>query len=252
MIKLRDLLKILDINAFKNQQHRWAKGSIQVAIKLMKRVLSSQFSAHVKREAWYHLTGNIAYLMMAIFVTILPYTLILRKNRLFEVPTGLDVIILFCATGSILLFYGASQYEVQPKSWIQKLWLLPVVLMVGIGLVFNNTKAVIEALLRMESSFVRTPKWAIDVNDDQRESVELRRSTYKSSKGMLPLIELIFAGYYLFGLWICITGELYFSFPFVLLFFSGFLYVGFLSSGINWPRKSIKERISKVDQVLEG
>ena len=41
---------------FKQQAHRWTKGSFQTAIKLLPRILrSNQLSGGIKMEAFYHL-----------------------------------------------------------------------------------------------------------------------------------------------------------------------------------------------------
>ena len=48
----------VDINALKSQQHRWAKGSIQVARKLLPGLLSGPYPFRVKMEAFFHLGAN--------------------------------------------------------------------------------------------------------------------------------------------------------------------------------------------------
>src|SRR2546428_4597174 len=55
----------VEMNAFKSQQHRWAKGSIQTGLKLLPSILRSHLPAGVKIEAFFHLTSNAAYLLMA-------------------------------------------------------------------------------------------------------------------------------------------------------------------------------------------
>ena len=53
-----------DMNAFKIQQHRWAKGAIEVMKKLLPTIWASDISRKSKVEATFHLTGNISYLLM--------------------------------------------------------------------------------------------------------------------------------------------------------------------------------------------
>src|SRR5918993_489242 len=45
----------VEMNSFKSQQHRWAKGSIQTFRKLMPRLLQSNLPLGVKAEAFFHL-----------------------------------------------------------------------------------------------------------------------------------------------------------------------------------------------------
>jgi cellulose synthase/poly-beta-1,6-N-acetylglucosamine synthase-like glycosyltransferase len=48
----------VEMNAFKSQQHRWAKGSIQTFLKLMPRILHSDLPLRVKAEAFFPLSAN--------------------------------------------------------------------------------------------------------------------------------------------------------------------------------------------------
>ena len=54
----------VEMNAFKSQQHRWAKGSVQVMLKLLPDVWRAKLPFRQKMEAFYHLTGNLAFPLM--------------------------------------------------------------------------------------------------------------------------------------------------------------------------------------------
>ena len=56
----------VEMNAFKAQQARWAKGLMQTAKKILPRVMRSNEPTHVKAEAVFHLTANISYPFMII------------------------------------------------------------------------------------------------------------------------------------------------------------------------------------------
>src|SRR4051812_35654469 len=59
--------------AFKQQAHRWTKGSMQTAIKLLPKILRSKhLPLTVKSEAFFHLTCTIVYPLMVI-LTVLMY-----------------------------------------------------------------------------------------------------------------------------------------------------------------------------------
>lgn len=59
--------------AVKAQQHRWAKGSIQTARKLLPRILASRLPLRVKLESLVHLTSNAAYpLLLGLTLALLP------------------------------------------------------------------------------------------------------------------------------------------------------------------------------------
>ena len=56
------------INAFKSQQHRWAKGSIQTAKKNLGNLFRSDFPMPVKIQAFLHLTHYMVHPMMILVV----------------------------------------------------------------------------------------------------------------------------------------------------------------------------------------
>src|SRR6186713_2701891 len=56
----------VEMNAFKSQQHRWAKGSIQTCLKLLPQILHADLPLAVKAEAFFHLTANFNYLLMSL------------------------------------------------------------------------------------------------------------------------------------------------------------------------------------------
>jgi cellulose synthase/poly-beta-1,6-N-acetylglucosamine synthase-like glycosyltransferase len=54
----------VEINAFKAQQRRWAKGVMQVGLKLYPRIWLAPLPLRVKLEMFFRLTGNISYPLM--------------------------------------------------------------------------------------------------------------------------------------------------------------------------------------------
>src|SRR4030095_8237230 len=69
------------------------------------------------------------------------------------------------ATASVSMFYLVSQRELYPD-WRRRMKYLPFLMATGIGLSVSNSKAVIEALLGIKSSFKRTPKYRIETKQD--------------------------------------------------------------------------------------
>ena len=71
------------MNAFKSQQRRWSKGSIQTCLKILPAILRSDLPLRVRTEAFFHLTANFNYLLiMALVVLIVPSVLIRGAFRL--------------------------------------------------------------------------------------------------------------------------------------------------------------------------
>src|SRR5919201_3520243 len=68
----------VEMSSFKAQQFRWAKGSIQVAKKLLPRILRSNATFAQKSEAFFHLTNNFAYPLLILLSLLLLPNLVYR------------------------------------------------------------------------------------------------------------------------------------------------------------------------------
>ncbi len=211
----------VEMNSFKTQQHRWTKGSIQSAKKLIPTILRSDFSPRVKLEAILHLTNNIAYPMVLLLVLLVLPAVVLRQNDQLYSSPWLGIAVLFAATFSFCIFYICSQKEVH-RDWAGRIVYLPMVLSLGVGMALNNALAVIEGLFGMKSEFRRTPKYRIESEKDR-----WRNKVYSGRRNLLPFLEIGMGVYMAVALIYCIRHGLFAVTPFVFLFLCGFLYVGF-------------------------
>src|SRR5688572_26090157 len=214
----------VEINAFKAQQRRWAKGVMQVGIKLYPRIWRAALPLRVKLEMFFRLTGNISYPLM-IVASFLQFPLLLvRYNQPFYHLMILDLPLLFFSSISVFLFYGTAVWYLDERR-APRLLHLPLVMALGIGLAFSNARAVLEALLGIKSEFVRTPKYNVEETSDET----WKAKKYKRKRGLLPLLEVVFSIYFLLA--ILYAGHLHMwgTIPFLLLFFIGFGYMGVMS-----------------------
>jgi cellulose synthase/poly-beta-1,6-N-acetylglucosamine synthase-like glycosyltransferase len=213
----------VDMNAFKSQQHRWAKGSIQTAKKLLPRILRSSLPWRVKAEAFFHLFNNLAYLLMVVLSVMMPVSIYIRWYYHLESSLWVDLPIFVFATLSIGTFYACSQREIYPD-WKARLWYLPFNLAIGIGLAVNNSKAVLEALLGKKSEFTRTAKFAISKKSDRWQNKK-----YKTNVGVPTAVEILLGVYFTVAMVFSLVNRMWAS-AYCLLFFQvGFLYVGMSS-----------------------
>ncbi|HKR02281.1 MAG TPA: glycosyltransferase [Pyrinomonadaceae bacterium] len=214
----------VEINAFKAQQRRWAKGVMQVGLKLFRRIWAARLPLRVKLEMFFRLTGNISYPLM-IVVSLLQFPLLLvRYNQGFYHLMVFDVPLLFFSTLSVLLFYGTGVWYLD-KRRSPRLLHLPLVMGLGIGLAFSNARAVVEALVGYRTEFVRTPKYRVE---EQRDET-WKRKKYKRKRGWLPLLELGFSVYFLLAIMYAVRMHLWGTIPFLFLFFFGYGYMGVMS-----------------------
>jgi cellulose synthase/poly-beta-1,6-N-acetylglucosamine synthase-like glycosyltransferase len=213
----------VDMNGFKSQQHRWAKGSIQTARKLIPQVWRSPIPLRVKLEASFHLLNNLAYLLMMILSLIMPFAVILRNQGDHRHFLWVDLLVFLMATFSIGTFYVCSQKEIYPD-WKSRLLYLPLNLAVGIGLAVNNSKAVVEALFKRPSEFSRTAKYNIARRTDLWQNKK-----YRNPVSFAAFLELTLGVYFSIAVGYALVEGLWMSLYCLMLFQVGFLYVGILS-----------------------
>jgi len=216
----------VEMNAFKAQQARWAKGLIQTAKKILPRVMRSPQPWHVKAEAFFHLTANISYPLMVLLSTMLLPAMIVRFYQGWFQMLVIDLPLFLASSFSISTFYLVAQRQLHPKTWKRTVFYLPFVMAVGIGLAVRNSIAVLEALFGKPSEFVRTPKYRIETGGEN-----WLKNVYRRSAGWTPFAEVLLGFYFAATVVYAFQNENYATIPFLLLFVTGYLYTGFMSLG---------------------
>lgn len=221
---------------FKQQAHRWTKGSMQTCIKLLPQILRSKTLPRiVKTEAFFHLTNTIVYPLMLV-LTILMYPSFFNVYGPFKHAIWAQWLfsasLFVLATCSASTFFVFAQQELfgRKAGW-KSLMYLPFLMALGVGLSVNNAKAVFEAIWsaikHKPSEFIRTPKYGVKGQQKKNWRPE---SVFTLHKLALPIIEIAF-GSYMFG---CLLISVYYGFgrasaPFLAIFAGGYFYVGFSS-----------------------
>ncbi len=216
----------VEMNAFKAQQARWAKGLLQTSKKILPKVLRADVPAEVKIESIFHLTAGISYPLMIVLSTLLLPAMIVRFYQGWFQMLLIDLPLFLASSCSISGFYMAAQRALYPKTWKRSIIYLPFVMAVGIGLSVRNAKAVLEALFGVKSEFVRTPKFNI-----AGHSGTWRKKLYRNRAGWMPYLEVGLGLYFACTIWYAILNENYATVPFLFLFVWGYLYTGLMSIG---------------------
>jgi cellulose synthase/poly-beta-1,6-N-acetylglucosamine synthase-like glycosyltransferase len=227
----------VEMNAFKAQQRRWAKGLVQVGLKLMPRLWKHpQLTFQQKVELFFRLFGNCAAMLLIVLSVLhIPVLIVRFSQGLFHMLL-LDAPLMIFATFSVVSFYGtAIHYRYPNEKW--RLWLIPLAMGMGIGLVFSNTRAVLEALFRVRSGFVRTPKYNVESRRDNWLRAAMK---YRRKRGLLPYIELAFALYFVFAVYYAIRSNIYATIPFLLIFLLGYGYMAVMSLFQGGLRKALQ------------
>jgi cellulose synthase/poly-beta-1,6-N-acetylglucosamine synthase-like glycosyltransferase len=211
----------VEMHGFQVQQSRWAKGLTQCAKKLLPSLLRAPLPWRVKLEAFMHLTPNISYPLMIVMMALMLPVMIVRFYMGVYQMLFLDLPLVLCSFCSITAFYVVAQRELYPKHWKRSLLLMPMLMAVGVGLTLINTRAVLEALFGVQTSFVRTPKYAIG-----DRPVRIQEKRYGRRSGWLPYVELAFGTYFLGMVLFAIDTYNFLSIPFLMLFVVGYYYAG--------------------------
>jgi hypothetical protein len=204
-----------DVSAFRAQQFRWAKGTVQTARKLMKRVLTSKLSVSQRAEAFFHMTPHFAYPLMVILSVLLLPALILMPATNPTTMLLIDLPLCIGTTGSLAAFYAMAE-SAQGRSRLSAFKTLPALLALGAGLAPHLTKAVWSGLNSMAGEFVRTPKHGANHSHRYRARADL------------PTVEVLLCLVSFASVVASLETGHWFATPFAMLFTFGYGYVATL------------------------
>ncbi|MDH3735878.1 MAG: glycosyltransferase family 2 protein [Nitrosopumilus sp.] len=213
----------VQMNAAKRQQFRWAKGSIQCAIKLLSDIaLKRKVAVEAKIQAFIQLTRHIVYPLMLIQFLALPILLAGQVNLYVVsfIPALTIATYLAMGPGAYIMIMQ-SMYH---KSWKSKAKILPTLLVYNAGMSVNNTVAVFDAVLGKKNEFLRTPKYGIITKDD-----DWRNKAYNLPFTQTTLLEIFFGVYGIMGIFIAIFSNNPIFVPIIGLQAVGFFYIAYMS-----------------------
>jgi cellulose synthase/poly-beta-1,6-N-acetylglucosamine synthase-like glycosyltransferase len=213
----------VQLSAAKSQQHRWAKGSIQTAVKLIPEILRAEVPLFTKYQGVFHLTNYMVHPLMLVVALSSPLLL------WFDVFLSLrEHLFAAAAVFSIAAFGPSSMYLYAQKylypDWKRRLKYFPSLLVFGTGIAVNNTKAILEAFFNVDGAFVRTPKFRIEKRSDTWVG-----KRYRPPIPWLSLFEAVLALYCIYGVSLFIQRGKYLIDPFLILYSAGFATVAAMS-----------------------
>jgi hypothetical protein len=203
--------------AFRAQQARWVRGSVETARLLVGPVLRSSLPLGQRAGALLHLLQNLAYVWMAALATLLPAAVILRDQLGWRVPGGqgvlaaLDLGLLGAGTCAMILFYGVAARRTGAglAGWLD----VPFALCVGAGMSLTNAAEVLAGLRSRGSEFLRTPK-----RGDGRGATRYHAAV----QGGRVALELLYLLYFGAAVVYALQARLLGALPFLILYGVGF------------------------------
>jgi cellulose synthase/poly-beta-1,6-N-acetylglucosamine synthase-like glycosyltransferase len=248
--------------AFKQQAHRWTKGSFQTCLKLLPKVLKSRhLPLRVKTEAFFHLTNTLVYPLMVLLTLLMWPTFFyvltpnpIRNSQYSRWIFSATLFVLATCSTSTFFVFGQRELFGKRAGWKSILY-LPTLMALGVGISLNNCKAVFEALWghirRTPSEFVRTPKYG--QTGLSRTTKWQPASVFTLKRMMLPIIEIAFGCYMVVCVFISIVWEFgRGTVPFLLIFAGGYFYVGFGSLyALYKMNQEQEEQLAAADAIVE-
>ena len=222
------------VEAFKKQQFRWAKGSFQVVRKILPQVFESVLPWRVRLMAFLHLTGYFVHpLMVASLVLTLPVGLLYPQAfQLF--PIGV-----IAGLGPPFLYLIATAPHTPPL--LERIKLLPLLTLTGFGISLSTSIAVIQGLTKMGGAFIRTPKLNLG-----NSSKQLKEFEYRYLPPISPLVWVEIG----LGIYALITGIVlqphlgWGVVPWMILYMLGYFYIAGLNLIQHTPIK--EKRVTKI------
>ena len=238
----------VQMNGAKRQQFRWAKGSIQCAVKLLGDILvKRKIAFDTKLQAFIQLTRHIVFPLMLIQFITLPILLASEVNLYIVsfLPALTLATYLAMGPGAYLLVI----HKMYKNDWKAKAKALPYLLVYSIGMSVNNTVAVFDGVFGKKNEFLRTPKYGIVKNDD-----DWRDKAYNLPFSKTTLLEMFFAVYGILGIFIAIFSNNPIFVPIIALQAVGFFYIAWLSfSHTRYKRpQSTKHKITKEEKMANN
>ena len=214
--------------AFKRQQFRWAKGSVQTLKKLGGAVWRSGWSLPARLAGLFHLGNYLIHPLLLLLLLITPVLLLLGVD-----PFGPLAWLSLASVGPPLL-YAVAQRRLSRRLWLRRWAYLPVLTLLGMGLCLNNSLAVWQAFANRPGPFLRTPKFRVEDRTDS-----WRESSYALALDPVVVGEALLALYALGGVWLAAAQGKWWSIAFLLLYAAGFgLMVGMgVGQSFGWRRK---------------
>lgn len=228
----------VEVNALKSQQFRWTKGAIETARKILPELWKSKLPLRIKIYSTFHLTNNIVFPFIFLAGLLNVPLIYIKHQGGHELYFAMMSVFILAFIGSFL-FYLVSQKSAYPD-WRRRILLFPLFMAGSMGFAINNTRAVIEGLLKKKSEFVRTPKFAVQQKQDNW--IKNKYVAVRKKIDIVVICELLFALYCLFG----VISSIYYleiaAVPFQLLYFAGFASISMLSIKHALRAKKLQEQ----------
>lgn len=179
------------MSAFRTQQFRWAKGSIEVALKLAGATARSPRRFSERLEGLLHLTHNVPYFATAALVVSAVASSLLGAAPWSQTLPWITAVI----TAVVLCGYVVvAQWSLARPRWAGSLLLVPAMTALVAGISIGQARGIAQAIRRHRTEFVRTPKTGGPVTAVARRRAPRRPASAYVPEALLGTAALAAAG----------------------------------------------------------
>ena len=234
--------------AFRSQQHRWAKGALQTARKLLPRLAHAPLPWHIKTEAFVHLTANATYPLLLALATLLVPVLLGARTLPGVWVLALHALVITLGTLPVALFLLRGQRLAGQRG--ARAWLdVAAALVLCGGLSWHLARAVMEGLWGATGEFVRTPKTGSEPGSTacapmQRAGLDPAPAGLRGGLAGLPELALA-AVFTLVAVWAGVSGRPGAA-PFLLVLSAGLAWVGVATLATRRLRRSPRAPAARI------
>ena len=225
---LRDLRVMGEIPpnmiAFRTQQGRWARGSVQCAKKLLGAVWRSPKTLLQKVEATLHLTYYMVSLWMFLGLIVAVPLLAMNKFPYVTAPWYVGLLSL-CTVSSFALYYTAIRW--QGMSLKKKLPYMGFLALIGYGISAKVSVEMLKGLIWKGGSYHRIPKFNIVSKGDKIDS------SYATLRE-LPWLEMVMLVYTALGIMFAFMNDSWGIMLYLFIYFMGYFAIAYSVSPLKF------------------
>ena len=209
----------VSFSAYRRQQHRWSRGSLECALKLGPQVWRAPIPLSHKIQATLHLTGYSVHLLLFALTLIYPLVALFTAEYVgFSTLYGFAYLFVLTSIAPTLFFVVGQQQL--GRTWWRLLPKILAISVVGSGLMMNTVRAAWQIVRKRENVFERTAKFGIK----QRQQ-DWTQQRYQLRFDPIVYPELILGAFSLFTVWLAVSLESWGIVLWALMFGSGLIFV---------------------------
>jgi len=222
------------LTGFRRQQHRWARGSLECAYRLLPQVWRTKASLMTRVQASLHLCAYFIQLLLMMLLVIYPLVVIASMEYpRFSTIFGIGYIFATASIAPTVFFITGSRQG--GRSWVRDFPQVVIVTIFGAGLMVNTARAALQIFTQRNPSFERTAKFGLDTSSapsSTGRSWKLKR--YQLAPDRIVIAELLLGAYAVFAALLAVRNENWGVFIYATIFALGLFAVATATLSHSW------------------